>query len=85
MAEIERDVLDESRSVASARRKCLTLGGRANSADLRAFLTGRMPRWQVPERWSFISEVPKTSVGKFAKTRIRESYARGDYEVIEAR
>jgi hypothetical protein len=29
--------------------------------------------------------VPKTSVGKFAKTRIRDSYARGDYEVIEAR
>jgi AbiTii len=35
LAEIERDVLDESRSVASALRKCLTLGGRANSAELR--------------------------------------------------
>ena len=43
-----------------------------------------MPRWQLPERWSFITEVPKTSVGKFAKTRMRESYARGDYEVVEA-
>ena len=45
----------------------------------------RVPRWQLPERWSFIDEVPKTSVGKFAKTRIRDAYARGDYEVIEAR
>ena len=45
----------------------------------------RVPRWQLPERWSFITEVPKTSVGKFAKTRIRDAYARGDYEVIEAR
>jgi fatty-acyl-CoA synthase len=44
-----------------------------------------MPHWQLPERWSFIAEVPKTSVGKFAKTRIREAYARGDYDVIEAR
>jgi len=29
--------------------------------------------------------VPKTGVGKFAKTRIRESYANGDYTVIEER
>jgi hypothetical protein len=29
--------------------------------------------------------VPKTSVGKFAKTRIRDAYARGDYEIIEVR
>ena len=55
------------------------------AAELRDFLAGKVPRWQLPERWSFIAEVPKTSVGKFAKTRIREAYARGDYEVIEAR
>jgi fatty-acyl-CoA synthase len=55
------------------------------AAELREFLAGRVPRWQLPERWSFITEVPKTSVGKFAKTRIRDAYARGDYEVIEAR
>jgi acyl-CoA synthetase (AMP-forming)/AMP-acid ligase II len=55
------------------------------AAELRDFLAGRVPRWQVPERWSFIAEVPKTSVGKFAKTRIREAYAHGDYQVIEAR
>ncbi len=60
-------------------------GASVTAAQLRAFLSDRMPRWQLPERWSFISEVPKTSVGKFAKTRIREAYARGDYEVIEAR
>jgi fatty-acyl-CoA synthase len=55
------------------------------AAELRHFLAGKVPRWQLPERWSFITEVPKTSVGKFAKTRIREAYAKGDYEVIEAR
>ena len=55
------------------------------AADLREFLSGQIPRWQLPERWSFIAEVPKTSVGKFAKTKIRDAYARGDYEVIEAR
>jgi fatty-acyl-CoA synthase len=60
-------------------------GAAVTAAELRAFLAERMPRWQLPERWSFIAEVPKTSVGKFAKTRMREAYAKGDYEVIEAR
>jgi fatty-acyl-CoA synthase len=60
-------------------------GMTVSAADLRAFLETRVPRWQLPERWCFIGEVPKTSVGKFAKTRIREAYARGDYAVVEAR
>jgi fatty-acyl-CoA synthase len=55
------------------------------AAELRAFLAERVPRWQLPDRWSFIDEVPKTGVGKFAKTRIRDRYARGDYTVIEER
>jgi fatty-acyl-CoA synthase len=66
---------------------CVVLQADASvtSAELRDFLAGRVPRWQLPERWSFIAEVPKTSVGKFSKTRMREAYARGDYQVIEAR
>ena len=60
-------------------------GASVSAAELREFLRARVPRWQLPERWSFIAEVPKTSVGKFAKTRMRESYARGDYEVVEVR
>ena len=52
--------------------------------ELRAFLAGRVPRWQLPERWSFIAEIPKTSVGKFAKTRMRDAYANSEYSVIEA-
>jgi fatty-acyl-CoA synthase len=60
-------------------------GATVTAAELRAFLADKIPRWQVPERWCFINEVPKTSVGKFAKTRMRDAYARGDYEVIEVR
>jgi fatty-acyl-CoA synthase len=58
-------------------------GSTVTAAELRAFLAGQIPRWQLPERWAFIDEVPKTSVGKFAKTRMREAYAKGDYQVIE--
>jgi fatty-acyl-CoA synthase len=60
----------------------LAPGAATKAAELREFLAGRVPRWQLPERWSFISEVPKTSVGKFAKTKMRDAYASGDYEVI---
>jgi len=60
----------------------LAEGAAVTADELRAFLAERIPRWQVPERWAFIAEVPKTSVGKFAKTRMRDAYAGGDYEVI---
>jgi fatty-acyl-CoA synthase len=60
-------------------------GSGVTAAELRAFLADKLPRWQLPERWTFINEVPKTSVGKFAKTKMRDAYTRGDYEVIEAR
>jgi fatty-acyl-CoA synthase len=63
----------------------LASGATVTAAELRDFLAAQIPRWQLPERWSFIAEVPKTSVGKFAKTRIRDAYANGDYEVLEAR
>jgi fatty-acyl-CoA synthase len=56
-------------------------GATVTPADLRAFLAERVPKWQLPERWAFIDEVPKTSVGKFAKVKMREAYARGDYQV----
>jgi fatty-acyl-CoA synthase len=49
--------------------------------ELRAYLGERIPRWQLPERWTFIDEVPKTSVGKFQKTTLRDRYAAGDLDV----
>jgi fatty-acyl-CoA synthase len=53
----------------------------ATPDELRAFLGERLPRWQLPERWCFIAEVPKTSVGKFKKTTLREQYAAGTLDV----
>lgn len=57
----------------------------ADAAGQRAFLADVLPRWQLPERWAFVAEVPKTSVGKFDKKVIRAKYAEGAYEVVEAR
>ncbi|HEY6497262.1 MAG TPA: long-chain fatty acid--CoA ligase [Trebonia sp.] len=52
-------------------------------SELRAYLSEHVPRWQLPERWSFIDEVPKTSVGKFKKTTLREQYAAGTLDVTK--
>jgi fatty-acyl-CoA synthase len=63
----------------------LRSGADVTAEKLRAFMTEQVPRWQLPERWCFIAEVPKTSVGKFSKRQMREAYHRGDYEIIEVR
>ncbi|MBL1067887.1 long-chain fatty acid--CoA ligase [Streptomyces sp. 7-21] len=57
----------------------------ASFEELRAFLARHVPRWQLPERWTRIEAVPKTSVGKFDKKLLRARYASGDLEVTELR
>ncbi|MFS2294403.1 MAG: long-chain fatty acid--CoA ligase [Actinomadura sp.] len=56
-------------------------GASVTPEQLKEFLTGRVAKWQVPERWTFIEEVPKTSVGKFDKKVLRRRYADGELEV----
>jgi fatty-acyl-CoA synthase len=56
-------------------------GAVVTATELRDFLVGQVARWQLPERWSFIAEVPKTSVGKFDKKVLRQSYAAGELTV----
>ena len=60
-------------------------GADVAAEKLRTFMAEQIPRWQLPERWCFIAEVPKTSVGKFSKRVMRDAYAGGDYEIIEVR
>ena len=53
-------------------------------AELRAFLAQRgVPGWQLPERWTVVAEVPKTSVGKFDKKMLRHRHAEGELDVHE--
>ena len=53
--------------------------------ELRKHLCDKVARFWLPERWTFIDEVPKTSVGKFDKKVIRSRYADGVYDVVECR
>ena len=59
-------------------------GADASPEDLRGFLDGKVARWWLPERWAFVDELPKTSVGKQDKKLIRQMYADGKIDVKEA-
>ncbi len=58
-------------------------GTDVGAEELVEFLASRVSRWWLPERWSFVGEVPKTSVGKFDKKVLRAQHADGALEVIE--
>lgn len=62
---------------------CVVLrpGESATAKELRDYLAERVAKWWLPERWSFIEAVPKTSVGKFDKKVLRQRYADGELDV----
>ncbi|WP_420037925.1 long-chain fatty acid--CoA ligase [Streptomyces sp. cg28] len=58
-------------------------GASADFESLRAFLAEKVAKWQLPERWTIIPAVPKTSVGKFDKKVLRKQYAEGELDVTQ--
>jgi len=50
-------------------------GAKVTSDELRAYLAGSFAKWQLPDSIVFAGEIPKTSVGKFLKSRLREQYS----------
>ena len=51
--------------------------GEVSGDELRAHLAGYVAKWQLPEQWAFVDEVPKTGVGKFDKKLLRARYLDG--------
>jgi fatty-acyl-CoA synthase len=42
--------------------------------ELREHLSKEFAKWQLPERFEFIDELPRTATGKFKKTDLRERF-----------
>ena len=42
--------------------------------ELKEFLAGRFAKFWVPDGYDIIETIPKTSVGKFLKSALREKY-----------
>ena len=57
-------------------------GEAVSREEILAFLDGRVAKWWLPDDVVFIEEVPKTSVGKFAKRVLRDQFA--EYELPTA-
>ncbi|MCD1606922.1 fatty acid--CoA ligase [Stutzerimonas kunmingensis] len=60
-------------------------GGELSAADLQTFLEpavaeGHINKWAIPQQIAVVSEIPKTSVGKLDKKRIRSEIARWQKE-----
>jgi fatty-acyl-CoA synthase len=53
----------------------------ATAQELHDFLAQNVIKWQLPEHWTFIESIPKTSVGKFDKKVLRAQFAQGELDV----
>ncbi|MEU6317130.1 long-chain fatty acid--CoA ligase [Streptomyces sp. NPDC047009] len=63
----------------------LKQGATTDFNALRLFLAeeAKIAKWQLPERWTIVEAVPKTSVGKFDKKVLRRQYAAGELDVTK--
>jgi len=55
-------------------------GRSATQEELRDFISPHFAKWQLCDRFEFVDEIPKTAVGKFRKTALREQFAQATVE-----
>ena len=55
-------------------------GKTATCDELRNFLAATFAKWQLPDGFVFLEAIPRTSVGKFKKTALREQFANWKWE-----
>jgi fatty-acyl-CoA synthase len=56
-------------------------GSSVGADELREHLEPRVAKWWIPERFEFMDEIPKTSVGKFDKKVLRARFAEAEATV----
>jgi fatty-acyl-CoA synthase len=57
-------------------------GASTTPEDLTQFLQPRFAKWWLPDAYVFVDEIPRTSTGKFLKSKLREQFR--DYKAREA-
>jgi fatty-acyl-CoA synthase len=50
-------------------------GAQVDDAELRRFLERRFARWQVPDAFVYVDELPHTSTGKLMKSKLRQQFS----------
>ena len=56
-------------------------GETVSPEQLREFLEPKFAKWWLPDGFEFVDEIPKTAVGKFRKTALREQFAQAEAPV----
>jgi len=49
-------------------------GVRVTQEELRAFLASRFSKWQLPDAFVFVEQLPHTTTGKLLKSELRRTY-----------
>jgi fatty-acyl-CoA synthase len=55
-------------------------GAQVTAEELRTHLAKSFAKWQLPDAFVFEKQIPRTSVGKFQKTKLREQFANWKWE-----
>jgi acyl-CoA synthetase (AMP-forming)/AMP-acid ligase II len=56
-------------------KRCSDPACGAEIEDLRDLLLKKFAKWQLPDDFVFVSDLPHTFTGKLLKTELRKSYA----------
>jgi acyl-CoA synthetase (AMP-forming)/AMP-acid ligase II len=59
-------------------------GRQVKDSELCAFLSDRFAKWQLPDAFVFVDELPHTSTGKLLKSKLRQQYQDWRWEQIPA-
>jgi fatty-acyl-CoA synthase len=60
---------------------CVVVEYEVTPDELRAFLADRVARWWLPDDFAYMTEIPRTSVGKFDKRVLRGQLKAGALDV----
>ena len=57
-------------------------GANASPDELRAFLSQKFAKWQLPDDFVFVKELPHTSIGKLSKVELRKKFADWNWKTV---
>ena len=57
---------------------CIVASEHVQPSELDGFLATRVATWWIPDNYAFVTELPRTSVGKVNKKALREMHAAGE-------
>jgi len=60
-------------------------GASLSEESLREFLAPHFAKWQLPDAFLFVDQLPHTSTGKLYKKALREQYAQGEWQTEQRR